>query len=142
MAAYNFYLFTLSKAIGDAQSFLDYVLLTKLSFCILFSLASRAHPSQERLRWTEGSCSGVSIITRVANKTRNVLARECISESKTKVTRCSSAPYNQGRLTLIFNTISCGLQLSPYRVAYNRVNTVISQHSDNFGRWSISPRQV
>jgi len=31
---------------------------------------------------------------------------------------CSSAVYNQGQLTLIFNTISCGLQS---KVANNRV---------------------
>jgi len=31
-------------------------------FRIRFSSASRAHPSQEGLWWTEGSCSGVSII--------------------------------------------------------------------------------
>jgi len=27
---------------------------------------------------------------------------------------CSSAVYNQGQITLIFNTISCGLQSSEY----------------------------
>jgi len=31
---------------------------TKLPFYILFSSASRAHPSQDELWWTEGSCSG------------------------------------------------------------------------------------
>jgi len=40
----------------------------ELSFHILFSSASRAHPSQEGLWWTEGNCSGVNIITRVTNK--------------------------------------------------------------------------
>jgi len=29
---------------------------TKLSFHVVFSSASRAHPSQEGLWWTEGSC--------------------------------------------------------------------------------------
>jgi len=54
----RFYFFTLSKAIDHSQSFLSYVLSTKLSFHIPFSSASRAHPSQEGLWWTEGSCSG------------------------------------------------------------------------------------
>jgi len=45
--AYIFYFLTLSKGIGDAQSFLGYVLPTRVSFRIRFSLASRAHPSQE-----------------------------------------------------------------------------------------------
>jgi len=58
-AVYNFYFFTLSKGIEDAQSFLGYVLSNKLSFPVLFSLASRAHPSQQGLRWTESSCSVV-----------------------------------------------------------------------------------
>jgi len=33
---------------------------------------------------------------------------------------CSSAVYNQGQLTLILNTISCGLQS---KAANNRVNS-------------------
>jgi len=33
---------------------------------------------------------------------------------------CSSAVYNQGQLTLIFNTVSCGLQS---KASNNRVNT-------------------
>jgi len=44
-----FYFFSLAKGISDAQSFLGYVLLTKLSFRILFSSTSRLHPSQEEL---------------------------------------------------------------------------------------------
>ena len=48
--AYIFYFFTLSKGIDDAQSFLGYVLSTKLFFRIRFSSASRAHPSQEENR--------------------------------------------------------------------------------------------
>jgi len=38
-----------------------------LFFRILFSSASRAHFVTRGLWWTEGSCSGESIITRVAN---------------------------------------------------------------------------
>ena len=56
------------ESIDDAQSFLRYVFSTTLSFRILLSSASHAHPSQEWLWWTEGSCSGVSIITRITNK--------------------------------------------------------------------------
>jgi len=72
-----FYFFTLSK--DDAQPFLGYVLSNKF-FRIRFSSASRAHTSQEGLWWTEGSCSRVSITTRVVNKRRNARARESISE--------------------------------------------------------------
>jgi len=38
-----FYLFTIPKGLDNAQSFLGYVLSTKLSFRILLSSASRAH---------------------------------------------------------------------------------------------------
>jgi len=44
-----FLFFALSKGMDDAQSFLGYVLSTKLFFRIQFSSASRAHPSQEGL---------------------------------------------------------------------------------------------
>jgi len=44
LTCFNF--FTLSKGIDDAQSFLGYVLSTKFFFCIRFSSASHAHPSQ------------------------------------------------------------------------------------------------
>jgi len=45
-----FYFFTLwGEGIDNAQSFLGYVLSTKLSFRILSSCASRAHPSQEEI---------------------------------------------------------------------------------------------
>jgi len=62
-AAYNqgqltFSIFTQQK-VYDFPFFLGYIFLTKLSFHIIFSLASCAHPSQEGLWWTEGSCSGV-----------------------------------------------------------------------------------
>jgi len=67
------YFFTLSKGIYDAQSFLGYVLSTKLSFRILFPLTSCAHPSQESMMNRRQ--------TWVANKMRNVLVRECISEA-------------------------------------------------------------
>ena len=73
-AAYNqwwltfLYFLALLKGIDDAQSFLEYVLSTKVSFHVRFSSASRAHPSQGGLWWTQESCSGVSITTRVANK--------------------------------------------------------------------------
>jgi len=43
---------------------------------------------------------------------------ECISKGLGNL--CSSAVYNQGQLTLIFNTISCGLQS---KASNNRVNT-------------------
>jgi len=49
--------FILSKGLDEAQPFLFYVLSTKLFVRILFSSASRAHPSQDGLWWTEGSCS-------------------------------------------------------------------------------------
>jgi len=65
--------------IDDAQYFLGYVLSIKFFLRIRFSSASRAHPSQEGLWWTEGSSSGVSIIN-----TRNAQVRErreCISEA-------------------------------------------------------------
>jgi len=48
-AAYIFNVFTLSKGIDDAQSFLGYVLSNKFFFRIRFPSASRANPSQEGL---------------------------------------------------------------------------------------------
>jgi len=63
------------------------------SLHILFSSASHAHLSQEGLWWTEGSCSGVSIITGLP-RTRMYLRILGIL--------CSSAAYNQGWLALIF----------------------------------------
>jgi len=66
-AAYIVFFFILSKSSRYVQFFLGYVLLTKLFFHILFSSAPRAQPSQKGLRWTEGSCCGASIITRVTN---------------------------------------------------------------------------
>jgi len=51
--------------IDEAQSFLGYVLPTTLLFRIWFCSASPAHPSQEGSWWTEGSCSGESIINTV-----------------------------------------------------------------------------
>jgi len=69
-AAYIFYFFTLSKGIDDAQSFLCYVFSNKCFFHIHFSSASHAHPTQE-LWWTEGSCSGASIITRLGHSISN-----------------------------------------------------------------------
>lgn len=49
------------------QSFLGYILSTKFSSCILFSSVSCAHPLKKGLWWSEGSCIGVSIITRISN---------------------------------------------------------------------------
>ena len=106
-AVYIFYFFTLSKGRDDAKSFLGYVLSTKLSFRIQFSLASIAYPSKQELWWTEGSCSGVNIITRVAKNTKHANAQKYL---RGLGNLCSSVAYNQGRLTLIFNTISCSLQ--------------------------------
>jgi len=66
--AYIFF-FSLSKGLGNAQSFLGYNVLTKLSFRIVFSSAWRANvhaPSQEGLWCTEDSFSGLSIITKHA----------------------------------------------------------------------------
>jgi len=40
----------LLKGIGDTQSFIGYVLLTNLSFHILFSSLSCAHPSRMGVR--------------------------------------------------------------------------------------------
>jgi len=87
----------LIERIDDAQSLLGYVLSTKLFFRIRFSSASRAHPSQEGLWWTEGSCSGVSIITTWAtNQTGNARVRErreCIPEVTYKCGLQSRAAY-------------------------------------------------
>ena len=46
-AAYISYIFALLKGLDDAQSSLATSFTTKFSFRILFSSASRAHPSQE-----------------------------------------------------------------------------------------------
>jgi len=77
--AYIIYFFTLLKGTDDTQPFLGYILSTKLSFHIIFSSASHAHPSQKGLWWTEGRSSGVSIIMRVANDMQNVLVHEGFS---------------------------------------------------------------
>jgi len=100
-AAYIFYLFTLLKGIDDTQSFLDYVLSTKLTFCILLCSASPAHTSQEEVWWTEGSYSGVGIITKVANYTRNVLVYMW-KYIRGLGNLCSSMAYNQGWLNINF----------------------------------------
>jgi len=42
-----------------ASFFLATFCRTNPLYAFVFSSASRAHPSQERLWWTEGSCSGV-----------------------------------------------------------------------------------
>ena len=68
---------------------------TNLSFRILFSSASRAHPSQEGLRWTEGSCC-VNITYRVATNTKRAGTRKWLRGCNLR----SSAAYNQGRLTI------------------------------------------
>jgi len=72
--------------------------VNKLSFHILFSSASRVYPSQEGLWRTEGSYSGVNIITRVAKNPKRVSARKYL---RGLGNQCSRAAYNQGRLTLI-----------------------------------------
>ena len=57
------FFFSLSKCLDDAQSFLGYVVSTKLSFRILPSFWHLVHtPSQEGSWWTEGTCIGVSFI--------------------------------------------------------------------------------
>ena len=92
----HFYFFTLSKGTDDAQSFLGYVLSTKFLFPIWFSSASRAHPSWEGLWWTEGSCRGVSIFQygkRTSTRTSRTHLRGLGNQ-------CSSAVYNQRRLTI------------------------------------------
>jgi len=82
--------------------------LSLATFCqpnsiFAFSWASRAHSITGEVRWTEGSCSGANIITRVA-KMRNVLLQESISEAK--------VAFVQGLHT-------------PCRAANNRINTVL-----------------
>ena len=68
----------LSKGLDDAQSFLCYVLSTKFSFRILFSITCTL---RHRRDYDESSCRRVSMITEVANYARNVLVRESISEA-------------------------------------------------------------
>jgi len=71
--AYIFYFLTLSKGIGDAQSFLGYVLPTRVSFRIRFSCTSVTGG----IWWTEASCGSGSIIdTRVGNYMGNARIRE------------------------------------------------------------------
>ena len=76
-AAFMIYLFSLSKSRDDAQSFFATLFHPFLAFSSLQHQVQT--PSQEGLWSTEGSCGGVSIITRIANQTRNVLMRENIS---------------------------------------------------------------
>jgi len=54
-----------TTGLDDAQSFLGYVLFTKLSFRILFLLFSITCTLRHRRDYVESN--GVSIITRVAN---------------------------------------------------------------------------
>jgi len=89
----------------------------------MFSSASRAHPSQEGLWWTERSCSCISTLAGLRIKAKHASARKYLRRLGNL---CSNAVYNQGRLTLIFYTISCGLHL---KAANNRVNTVLVNQS-------------
>jgi len=90
------------------QSFLSYVLSTKVSFHILFSSASHANLSQEGLWWTEGSCSGASIITSVANKGKHASTQKYfigVGNLRSRMVYIIFlthflAAYNQGWLTI------------------------------------------
>jgi len=80
---------------------------TKLSFHILFSLASRAHPSHEGLWWTEGSCSEASLpglrINAKRASTRKYLrglGNLCSRAAYINFLTPFRAAYNQGRLTI------------------------------------------
>jgi len=76
-AAGSFHFCTLPKGIEYSQSCLGYVLLTKLSFRILFSSASRAHPSPEGLWWTDYRCSVANIITRAVKNAKRADLWKC-----------------------------------------------------------------
>jgi len=67
----HFIFFSLPKGmdpdVDDAQSILGYALSTKLSFHILFSSASCAHPSHDGL-WTESGCVGEASLPGLPSK--------------------------------------------------------------------------
>ena len=74
----------------------------QLFFHILFSSASRAHLLQEDLCfWQKAVVVACKHHYQRCQLTRNVLEHESILEAL--------VIYVQARLTLIFNTISCGL---------------------------------
>ena len=98
-----FFFFTLSKGLDDAQSFLGYVLSTKLSFRILFSSAPRAHPVAEnimmkgkQLQWCKHHYHMVAKNAKRAGTRKYVrsLGNLCLS----------AATYNEGWLTVILTT--------------------------------------
>jgi len=62
------FFFSILKGLDDIPSFLGFVLLIKLSFCILFSSSSSAHLSQERLQLTDSNCSGEASLPRLLIK--------------------------------------------------------------------------
>jgi len=97
----SLHFYTLSKGLDDAKPFLGYVLSIKLSFLFIFSFYSLQHhvhiPSQEELWWTEGSFSGVSIITRVIKNAKRASKR---MDVRSLGNLYLSAAYNRGRLTI------------------------------------------
>ena len=101
---------------------------SSVSHAILFGITS----SQEGLWRTEGSYSSHSqaSLPGLPTNAKRASTRKylrCLGDL------CSSGAYNQGRLTLNFDTISCGL-LS--RAANNRVNTVHT-YSSRSSTWIV-----
>ena len=115
-------------------------LSTKLSFNFLFSSASRAHPSQERLLWTEGICTGEASLPGLRINAKRAGTRKYVREPGLRINgkRASTRKYVRnhvqvrlavkGGLHYFFNIISCGLHS---RAVYNRANTVYQKDQRN-----------
>ena len=76
----------LSKGLNDAQSFLGYFLSTK-HFLHSSVLSITCTSVTRRLWWTEGSCSGVNIITRVAQNAKRA-SWLCLRNLKQELQTC------------------------------------------------------
>jgi len=110
--------FALSKGLQDAQSFLGYVLSTKLSYSLQHHVHIR-HPSQGELWWTEGR-PGLPI-KRDRASTRKYLRG--LREIMFKCCLQSRAAYINFQHNFVRLTYKGCLQS---RAANNRINTVCS----------------
>ena len=115
-AAYIFYSFTLSQDINDAQSFLGKFCRPNYYSAFDF-LQHHVH-----IRHKRGYDKKTTVV--VVQQQHQWYGKRTSTRTSRMHLRgfgnlCSSTVYNQGQLTLIFNTISCGLQS---KAANNRVN--------------------
>jgi len=109
--------------------YLDTFYRPKSLCAFYFHSASHAHPSQEGLWWTEDSCGGVNIITRVAkNVKRATVVSKSMSESQVTYVKCDL--QSRARFIFIFWNHFVWLIIEG---GYNRINAVLSKESSITG---------